>query len=71
MENKEKIELIKLLSELNGMIIVNKLEGKDISQNFERVKKVAKKLSEEGIGEFDFTSDEKFEESLNKFLTDF
>ncbi len=71
MENKEKMELIKLLSELNGMIIVNKLEGKDITQNFERVKKVAKKLSEEGIGEFDFSSDENFEESLNKFLTDF
>lgn len=71
MELKEKIELIKLLTELNGIMIVNKLEGKDIKKNFERVKVVAKKLSEEGIGNFDFTSEEKFEKSVNDFLSDF
>ena len=71
MEIKEKMEIIKLLSDLNGMIIVHKLQGKDTTENFERAKKVAKKLSEEGIGNFDFSSDEAFEESLNNFLTEF
>lgn len=71
MELKEKIDLIKLLTELNGMIIVDKLEGKDVKENFERIKKVAKKLSDEGIGNFDWTSDEKFEKSVNDFLVDF
>jgi len=68
MEMKEKMELIKLLTELNGLMIVNKLDGKEDNKNYERIKKVAKKLSEEGIGNFDFSSDEKFEESLNNFL---
>jgi len=68
MEMKEKMELIKLLTELNGLMIVNKLDGKEDNKNYEKIKKVAKKLSEEGIGNFDFSSDEKFEESLNNFL---
>ena len=68
MEMKEKMELIKLLTELNGLTIVDKLNGKENKENHERIKKVAKKLSEEGIGDFDFSSDEKFEESLNNFL---
>ena len=71
MEIREKMELIKLLAELNGMIIVNKLEEKNNEENFERMKKVAKKLSEEGIGNFDFTSNEKFEVSVNDFLSEF
>ena len=71
MDINEKVELIKLLSDLNGMIIVHKLEGKDTQENFERAKKVAKKLSDEGIGNFDFSSDESFKESLNDFLTEF
>lgn len=71
MEIKEKINLIKMLSELNGIIIVNKLEGEDYSKNFQRMKEVAKTLSDEGVGEFDFSSDENFEKSLTEFLKDF
>ena len=64
----EKLDLIKLLTEMNGLMIVNKLEGKDSTELLVKIKKVAKKLSEEGLGTFDFTSDEKFLESLNNFL---
>ena len=70
MENKEKLELINMLCSLNGLIITSKLEGTDIKDNIERAKKVAAKLMEEGIGKFDFSSDEKFEISLSDFLAD-
>lgn len=68
METNEKMELIKLLTEISGLMTINKLEMKDSSDLLSKAKKVAQKLSEEGIGEFDFTSDEKFNESLNDFL---
>lgn len=73
MEIKEKMELIKLLSELHGLIVVNKLECNNeiMNENLIRAKKVAKKLFDEGIGKFDFSSDEKFEETLNDFMGDF
>ncbi len=68
METNEKMEIIKLLTEMQGLIVVNKLEMKDSSDLLNKAKIAAKKLSEEGIGNFDFSSDEKFEESLNDFL---
>lgn len=73
MEIKEKMECIKLLSELHGLIVINKLESKNkiMKENMERAKIVAKKLSDEGVGKFDFSSDEKFEETLNDFMGDF
>ena len=68
MSNDEKLNLIKLLTEINGLMIVNKLEMKDNSDLLLKAKKIAEKLSEEKIGNFDFSSDDKFEESLNDFL---
>ena len=68
MDNDEKLNLIKLLTEINGLMIVNKLEMKDNSDLLLKAKKIAEKLSEEKIGNFDFSSDDKFEESLNDFL---
>jgi len=71
MNNDEKLSLIKRLTELNGLMIVNKIEMNNNSENLLQARKIAKKLSDEGIGDFDFSSDEKFEESLNTFLTEF
>ena len=64
----EKMNLIKTLTDLSGQMIVNKLEGKENNETLSKAKEIANKLSKEGIGDFDFTSDEKFEESLNNFL---
>jgi len=68
METNEKMEIIKLLTKIQGLMIIKKLENKDNAELLKKAKVAAKKLSEEGIGNFDFSSDEKFEESLNDFL---
>lgn len=68
MNIEEKMNLIKILTELSGQMIINKLEVRDNTEVLSKAKKVAEKLSKEGVGDFDFTSDEKFEESLNDFL---
>jgi hypothetical protein len=67
MSNDEKLSLIKLLTEINGLMIINKLEMKDNSTLLVKAKKVAKKLQEENIGTFNFTTDETFEKSINDF----
>lgn len=68
MDINEKMKLIELLSEMEGLMIVNKIERKDNRDFLSKAKKVAERLSSEGIGKFDFSSDEKFEESLSNFL---
>ena len=68
MKTDEKVQMIKLLTELNGLIIEKRLVGKSDQKNIEMAKKVAKSLEENGIGKFDFSSDEKFNESLSDFL---
>lgn len=71
MDNKEKIKFIKGLAELNGKIMVLKLENKDYSEVLQNCKKAAKLLSLNGVGSFDFSSDEAFEASMTDFLSDF
>ena len=68
MSTEEKMELIKLLTEMHGLVVINKLEGKNNNEMLEKCKKAAERLQSEGIGVFDFSSDEKFEESLSDFL---
>ena len=71
MEMEGKMDLIKLLTELNGVTIINKLEGNENTKNMCMLKKVAKKLENNGIGKFDFTSNDTFEKSVSDFLSDF
>ncbi len=68
MSSDEKLDLIKLLTEINGLMIVNKLEMKDNSTLLDKAKKVARALEKENIATFDFTTDETFEKSINDFL---
>lgn len=73
MENYEmdidtKLKFIRGLSELNGKVIALKLAGEDYSEILEDCKKAAKVLMNNGVGEFDFSSNEAFEESMTNFF---
>lgn len=73
MNVEEKMQLIRELIELNDTLILDKLENNNnqSTDTLDKIKVIAKRLSDEGIGEFDFTSDNKFIESLNNFFTNF
>ena len=68
MNNDEKLKFIRGFSELNGKYIVLKLQGKDYSKVLEDCKKTATVLLHNGIGNFDFSNDEAFEESMADFF---
>ena len=68
MSNEDKLKFIRGFSELNGKYIVLKLQGKDYSKVLEDCKKTATVLLHNGIGNFDFSNDEAFEESMADFL---
>ncbi len=68
MNIEENITLVQKLLSINGELIIDKLKGKEDKEKFEEEKRIAKQLHEKGIVNFDFTSDEAFEESLNNFL---
>lgn len=68
MNVETKLKFIRGLSELNGKIITLKLTGEDYSKVLEDCKKTAMVLMNNGVGEFDFTSDEAFEESMTNFF---
>lgn len=68
MSNEDKLKFIRGFSELNGKYIVLKLQGKDYSKVLEDCKKTATVLLHNGIGNFDFSSDEAFDKSMADFL---
>ena len=68
MNNETKLKFIRGLSELNGKLITLKITGDDYSKVLEDCKKTALVLIDNGIGKFDFTSDEAFEESMTNFF---
>ncbi len=68
MSNEDKLKFIRGFSELNGKYIVLKLQGKDYSKVLEDCKKTATVLLHNGIGNFDFSNDEAFEESMADFF---
>jgi len=73
MSADEKMQLIRELIKLNDALILDKLAGSSNQSNdtLDKIKVIAKKLSDKGIWDFNFTSDDKFIESLNNFFTDF